>query len=193
MKIYYQRHCANLVSWGNSNEKEYLNSKTALGQTLPLNRWVGVLVILVPSTVCLSKGLTFIWQRCGWPGCATGRSREGSHNLLKTNSQISECMSAKRKSSLCFLSLPFPHWRTQFKGKNFSANGNTIATLPFVRETTWHLTTRGISLDVGSAARQISLRLLLLSKLKEKNISGGLVLSSAVFGTLFHTSLMSCH
>lgn len=108
MRIYYQRHCANLVSWGNSNEKEYLNGKTALGQILPLDRWMGVLVISMPSTVCLSKGLTFIWQRCGWPGCVTGRSGEGSHDLLKMSSQISECMCAERKSSLCFLSLSLP-------------------------------------------------------------------------------------
>lgn len=57
--------------------------------------------------------------------------------------------------------------------------------MPFARETTWHLTTRGISLDVGSDARQISLRLLLLSKFKEKNISGGLILNSAAFGVLW--------
>lgn len=34
VRFYYQRHCANLVSWGNSYEKEYLNGKKALGQTL---------------------------------------------------------------------------------------------------------------------------------------------------------------
>lgn len=44
---------------------------------------------------------------------------------------------------------------------------------------------RGISLDVGSAVGQISLKLLLLSKFKEKNINGGLIFSSAAFGLLW--------
>lgn len=132
------------------------------------------------------QGLNFYLAKV-WLAWLCHREERGrSHDLSKMSSQISECMCAERKSSLCFLSLPFPHWKTQLKGKKLLCKWKYICHIALCRRNnltfdhTWNFLR-----NPCSAASQISLRLLLLSKLKEKNISGGLTLSFAAFGVLW--------